>query len=348
MKHHVKMILTALEGFENVIPKRHPLPICECLKMDPRGFHGTDLDTTIFTPFPNLPKCLVDFREFKDKIKGFRGIVELQISEDESLLITGENRVTKVPTVSGDDYPDSPEFNPEYKFIMPGIWDYKAFVSTDELKPAMNGVFVSPSVGIAMTDAHRLIRIPVKDLNPGQPEILLPPSCFAFLKTSRVIEFDSNRAEIQLPNRTRVNVKLISDKYPDIEAVIPTNNPYGFRVHRETLIRELIEACKCANKTIFQIRFVFNCNNLRISTEDISYATEYGSQLVCQSLDVNPVVEMGFNGKFLTELLRSCQGETKEQIFELRRQGKSLRAIGIEVRYSHMKVKRILEECNNP
>ena len=54
-KVYFKMIVEALQGFDKVIPKRHVLPECECLKIDSRGFTGTDLEITLYRPFPGLP-----------------------------------------------------------------------------------------------------------------------------------------------------------------------------------------------------------------------------------------------------------------------------------------------------
>ena len=306
-KFNSKMIIEALQGFDKVIPKRHVCPVCECLKIDSRGFTATDLETTIYRPFPGLPECLVPFREFYDALQAIQGLCEID-RDNGTLTITGNGKTFKIPVSNTDEYPETPTFEPEYKTVIPDLSRFIPFTSKDELKPAMNGVYIGSD--ITGTDAHRLITCKNPVFNPENPSIIIHTNIAKWIKQDTTIEYNSEKGCLYLPLRGKLYFNLIQDKYPDFKNVIPQEQPYTVYMLRDALIKTLTEAMKSANSTTHQVRFSFDSDfrELKIMAFDIDWDKEYSSSIPCKFKDNQTPesnFEYGMNARLFLESLKT-------------------------------------------
>ncbi len=191
-------------------------------------------------------------------------------------------------------------------------------VSSDEMKPAMNGIFVNLSDGktnFVATDSHRLVRYSYEGTEGNSnSSIIIPGKAFEQLKNA----LPSSPQEIQLEfNDTNVffsfaNIKMVSrlidERFPDYENVIPTNNDKNLNIDRSQLLSSLKRISIYANKTSQQIRFKLENNNLLISAEDVDFSNEAKENLPCDY--DGEALEIGFNGKFLMEMLSNLNCDT--------------------------------------
>ncbi|AFM05270.1 DNA polymerase III, beta subunit [Bernardetia litoralis DSM 6794] len=191
-------------------------------------------------------------------------------------------------------------------------------VSSDEMKPAMNGIFVNLADGktnFVATDSHRLVRYSYEGTEGNSnSSIIIPGKAFEQLKNA----LPSSPQEIQLEfNDTNVffsfaNIKMVSrlidERFPDYENVIPTNNDKNLNIDRSQLLSSLKRISIYANKTSQQIRFKLENNNLLISAEDVDFSNEAKENLPCDY--DGETLEIGFNGKFLMEMLSNLNCDT--------------------------------------
>ncbi|WP_338763037.1 DNA polymerase III subunit beta [Bernardetia sp. ABR2-2B] len=191
-------------------------------------------------------------------------------------------------------------------------------VSSDEMKPAMNGIFVNLTDGktnFVATDSHRLVRYSYEGTEGNSnSSIIIPGKAFEQLKNA----LPSSPQEIQLEfNDTNVffsfaNIKMVSrlidERFPDYENVIPTSNDKNLNIDRSQLLGSLKRISIYANKTSQQIRFKLENNNLLISAEDVDFSNEAKENLPCDYDGDN--LEIGFNGKFLMEMLSNLNCDT--------------------------------------
>lgn len=306
MKLHSKILMPVLDRLKPVIPKNHRiLPVCECLKMDSTGFSGTDLETSINIPFPNLPEILVNFQEFYEAVKSFQGLFDMELNEN-TLVLSSGSQIIKIDTSGTEDYPENPEFTGLYRITMPEVRDMFGFCSTDDLKPAMNGLYVSPE-GIAATDAHRLITKPgITGCHPDFTGCILPRDSFRHLLPGTIIDIGEHNAVIHGANRSKVICRLISDRYPDFKNVIPQKNKYHVSFNRSELIQVLNNALKSANKTTKQVAFKFT-DICEVSSFDFDYNKEYKTRLdFATSTGIEPMY-IGINGAFFLDTLKVIQ-----------------------------------------
>lgn len=186
-------------------------------------------------------------------------------------------------------------------------------VSTDELRPAMSGVYVQlndHNITFVSTDAHRLVRYRRTDVGAEKPtSIILPKKALTLLKssvpsddTTVSIEYNNTNAFFQFGSINLI-CRLVDERYPDYEAVIPQVNPNKLTVDRSLFLNTLRRVVIFANKTTHQVRLKINGSELHISAEDLDFSNEAHERLSCQFEGED--MEIGFNAKFLVEMLNN-------------------------------------------
>lgn len=190
-------------------------------------------------------------------------------------------------------------------------------VSNDELRPAMSGVLVQlteESVTFVATDAHKLVRYRRTDVTANKNiNIILPKKALSLLKSSLpsedeqvAIEYNNTNAFFKF-NNTSLICRLIDERYPDYEAVIPHLTPNKLTVERSLFLNTLRRVVIFANKTTHQVRLKISGSELHISSEDVDFANEAHERLSCQFEGDD--MEIGFNAKFLVEMLSNLNCE---------------------------------------
>jgi DNA polymerase-3 subunit beta len=312
MKINPSFLIKMLSPMQVVIPKRHRLPICECVKLDSTGFTGTNLEQTVHIPYKNLPEICIDFREFMDTLKTLGNrIVEMQVGENCEIVFSTGDMTMKIVGQNPDDFPKIAEFKPGIKTTLPVLTDFTPFASKEEHKPAMNGIFVGKD--ICSTDAHRMKFEPNPYHKEGNPGIVLPLIVAQkFCNEIRTIEINELHeiARIQL-EYGYLQTRLIDDKYPDYWHVIPELTETIVKVGKQAIISGLQACDKYADKTTHQVRLSLTSEKMTISTQDIDYAKEFSTNIPCE-WNGETGMEFGFNAKFLIECLKDCKGNVIE------------------------------------
>ncbi|KAA9355269.1 MULTISPECIES: DNA polymerase III subunit beta [Larkinella] len=193
--------------------------------------------------------------------------------------------------------------------------------STDDLRPAMTGVYLQLTAGSATfvaTDGHRLIRYRRTDISsPSDSSMIIPRKALTLLKASLPeaapvkAEFSQSNASFTFAGSpagsTQMICRLIDERFPDFENAIPTNNPNIMTIGRTDILNSLKRIMIYANRTTHQIRLSLKTNSLTISAEDLDYSNEANEKLLCD-YDGDPL-EIGFNAKFLTEMLNNLSAK---------------------------------------
>ncbi|SIT76099.1 DNA polymerase III subunit beta [Pontibacter indicus] len=196
-------------------------------------------------------------------------------------------------------------------------------VSNDELRPAMTGIFVqlrSDNVTFVATDGHRLLRFRRTDIATAQEaSLIIPRKAFTLLKSTLPSEATAVRMEFNQSNaffsfdNIRMICRLIDERYPDYENVIPVQNPNKLVIDRAALLSSVRRISIYSNKTTHQIRLKLSGSELQVSAEDLDFSNEANERLTCQYDGED--MEIGFNAKFLIEMLNNIDAD--EISFEL-------------------------------
>lgn len=194
--------------------------------------------------------------------------------------------------------------------------------STDELRPAMTGVFLnlngSDSTFVA-TDGHRLIRYKRTDAvrravaSGSKASLIVPRKSLNLLKailpsnsTPVTMQFNNANIFFQFSNYKMI-CRLIDERYPDYENVIPKENNNQMVINRLDFLSSLKRIAIYANKTTHQVRLKINGSQLDISAEDLDYSNEAKENLPCEHEGGD--IEIGFNARFLIEMLNNMDAD---------------------------------------
>ncbi|MFT5884649.1 MAG: DNA polymerase-3 subunit beta [Arcticibacterium sp.] len=231
-------------------------------------------------------------------------------------LVTSNGRF-KLAGENPMDFPKAPDVNRNFSIeidssvLGAAIANTIFATSTDDLRPAMTGVFVqvdTDNTTFVATDGHRLVRYRRDDVkSENATSLILPRKALMLLKSSLPsgdvpvkAEFSNSNAFFSFGN-IKMICRLIDERYPDYENVIPQNNPNHMKIGRAELLSTLKRISIYSNKTTHQIRLKVTGNELEISAEDLDYSNEANEKLVCEYEGED--MEIGFNAKFLVEML---------------------------------------------
>ncbi|HEV7349365.1 DNA polymerase III subunit beta [Telluribacter sp.] len=194
--------------------------------------------------------------------------------------------------------------------------------STDDLRPAMTGVFVqigAENATFVATDGHRLVRYRRTDIKASSDTSMiiqrkalnLLKSCLPSEDLAVKAEFTASNAFFSFGN-IRMICRLIDERFPDYENAIPTNNPNTLTINRAEMLNSLKRISIYSNRTTHQVRLKMTLNDLSISAEDLDYSNEANERLMCEYNGDD--MEIGFNAKFLIEILSNltCKNVTFE------------------------------------
>ena len=241
------------------------------------------------------------------------------ISENGRYKLSGENPI---------DFPKTPAVTQGHTIEIPASALAKAIAntifatSTDDLRPAMGGVFLqlgTENTTFVATDGHRLVRYRRTDIkSDADTSMIIQRKALNLLKASLPSDETPIKAEFSTSNaffsfgNIRMICRLVDERFPDFENAIPTNNPNTLTINRSEILNSLRRISIYSNRTTHQIRLKMTLNNLVISAEDLEYANEANEQLTCEYNGDD--LEIGFNAKFLIEMLGnlSCNTVTFE------------------------------------
>lgn len=189
--------------------------------------------------------------------------------------------------------------------------------STEDLRPAMTGVyfqFNDTNLTFVATDGHRLVRYRRVDVAIDNPtSIIIPKKALNLLKSTLPTENMAVEMEFNLSNayfsfgNTKLICRLIDERFPDYENVIPLDNPNKMTINRQEWLNTLKRISIYANKTTHQVRLKIAGSELQVSAEDLDFSNEANERLVCEFEGED--LEIGFNAKFLVEMLNNLESE---------------------------------------
>jgi DNA polymerase III subunit beta len=201
----------------------------------------------------------------------------------------------------------------------------QAIVATshDELRPAMNGIYMDfsqVSATFVGTDGHRLVRYIRSDVGVAtQQPFIVPRKTLTLLNTllshehqTVNIAFNDSNVYFRLANISMVS-RLIDERYPDYENVIPTNNTNKLTIERVRFLSSLKRIAIYANRTTHQIKLSIAGSELHIFAEDFEFSNEANERLTCEYEGDD--LAIGFNAKFLIEMLSSLSAAEVEMHF---------------------------------
>ncbi len=327
-------ILKHLQQISGVLNSSNSLPILDnflfSIDKGTLVVSASDLESTMTTHIELVEgkqsgKIAIPAKILLETLKTFQDH-PLTFVVDEKLFnieIVSDNGKYKLTGFNGDEFPRLPVMEGSKKIEVDselmGTAISKTLFATgnDELRPVMSGVFCQfgkEGLTFVATDAHKLVRYrrtDVKSSNEGA--FIIPKKPLNLLKNivssepgKLNIAFTENNAFFEFGNFT-LTCRLIDGRYPNYEAVIPSDNPNQLTIERQRLLNSVRRVSIFSNKTTHQVRLKISGSELQISAEDLDFANEANERLGCDYSGED--MEIGFNARFLMDMLSNLDND---------------------------------------
>jgi DNA polymerase-3 subunit beta len=324
------LLLKNLQSIIGVINTSNTLPILDDflfdLKDDALTITSSDLETTMsVTLKPDKAvqngSIAIPAKILVDTLKTFADIpVSFTINEDnQAVEISAGDGKYKLAGHKSDEYPRIPGLESTTSIELTSSLLSQAINKTlfatgnDELRLVLSGVFceLSPEdITFVATDAHKLVKYKRTDAKSSESaSFILPKKPLNLLKNIITgqdipvsIEYNRTNAFFSFQN-VHLVCRLIDGKYPNYDAVIPTENPNKLTIDRNALLTTIRRVAIFANQSTHQVRFKLSGKELILSSEDLDFSKESKDRLTCDYEGDD--LEIGFNSKFLIEMLNN-------------------------------------------
>lgn len=327
-----------LGSISGVIPAKSTLPILENFLLELSGnllnITATDLEVyitvTLNVESKDEGKIVIPAKRLLETVRALTDpVIKFNIDLDTfKVIMSTENGEYKLVGESSENYPSLPEFSGEKELKISSeslkrmITRAEFAVSSDELRPAMTGVLIQirpEELCAVSTDGHRLVRykntafktkLKPTDLIIPAKALKIAVKCLE--ESEGMMFFNESHIKLLLGKITLLT-RLIDEKYPNYESVIPIDNNKRLKVNKNELLASVRRTALFANYSNRQVRFSIEKSSMSISAEDLDFGSEAKEKISCD-YDSEPM-EIGFSAAYMQDVLSHIDSE--EAIFLL-------------------------------
>lgn len=324
------------------VPTRTPMPILENFLFEIKDgkftIHATDLEISLKSSLNVVAEenfeAVVPARLLYDVVRSLKETTILFSADNTGKLnLKTEKGSYTLSYTDPSEYPEIPSFPAEgsediSQFSINGkdlkyAFEKTAFaMSKEEMRPAMMGTlfdFEEEGLRVVATDGHRLANLLLKKINYGKVEqYIIPERAVSVLLKI----FDSNDVKIFMSkthmsfslNDIELITRLIGQKYPDYQSVIPLENEFELKVKSRELHDAIKRMMLFSTSNTKRVKFSISNNNLEISAEDLDLGASGNENIECKYSGDS--IDIGFNSAYVNDLLNHIDDE-EEIIFKL-------------------------------
>lgn len=319
-------LLKQLQQISGVINSNTVLPILEDflfeIEKNKLTVVATDLETVMKIHMDieakDSGKVCIPAKILLDSLKNIADQpLTFDIDKNFAVEITSSNGKYKVQGENPDNFPKEPPADDENSFTITSSALVTAInktifaVSTDDLRPAMTGVYFEldkSSIAFVATDAHRLVKYVRKDVKcPKKDSFIVPKKPLSLLKVALPdnedelnVSYNKNHLFIK-HGGTELVCRLIDARFPDYKVVIPADNPYSLVVNKNDFQGALRRVQVFSNKSTNQVALTISSSELHLAAQDMDFSFEGNERMKC-TYDGDKL-QIAFNSRFLIEML---------------------------------------------
>jgi len=286
----------------------------------------TDLETTLIykeeTNEKSIMSFCIDASDFLFfLLNAIDDSVLMDVQKDVIKLSSG-GFVVKLPKESTDNYPVINKENPGvsvnfgYKILSEKISKALIVVSTDDLRPALTGVFIhgdKDKISIACTDAHSLFFDDIVNVENTLAKYILPSkSCRMYIDNFKGkdcnVTFSDNATTFSSDEITMI-CRNIDARYPDYKAVVEVHD-FVFYMKRKQFISFLKIAIGYVNRSTYQLKMEVSNESISFNggDDDFNFDIEYSVPIYNKS-STTDAFTFAANLKFIKKIVSTSTDE---------------------------------------
>ncbi len=334
-------LLKSLGHVQSVVERRNTIPILSNVKISAEEnalkFTATDMDIaaadSIEAQVESLGEITAPAHMLHDIIRKLPdgSQVELMAEEDGSRLTINAGRASfSLPCLPVDDFPVMEEGDYSHQFELASaelaelIDNTRFAVSTEETRYYLNGIYLhaveadgATMLRAVATDGHRLARmdIALPEGAAGMPGIIVPRKTVAELKklvdgTDEAISIALSETKIRFgAGSVMLTSKLIDGTFPDYSRVIPEHNDRLMEVNAKQFAESVDRVSTIASDKTRAVKLSLDKGALTLMADSQDNAD---AQEVLEVSYAAEALEIGFNARYLMDVLQLVQGETAQ------------------------------------
>ena len=328
-------LLHALQSTSKVIASKNTLPILDSflfyLEGEKLTITASDVEirlvSSIDVVMPDgMGLFAIEAKRLLDPLKELpEQPLTFDIDDDNMTVnVYYANGKFNIPGQKGDAYPQQKPLKEsafsltiESQILLNGVSRVSFASAEDELRPVMNGLCfdIQPdSLTFAASDGHKLARLRNFSIHTGARALfILPKKPVSLLKAllsksteKVVVSFDENNAYFKTPAFEMV-CRLIEGRYPNYEAVIPTDNPYVAIIDRVSFMAAMKRVSVFSSQSSGLAKIELIENEMIVSAQDIDFSTSGEEKMVCQYSE--EPLSIGFKASFLVDMLANISSD---------------------------------------
>jgi len=323
-------LFSTLSTLSKINPSRTTLPILSTVLIKTKGTSGVSFRTTdleiemeIQCASKNLKEgevCAPIYKLLEIANTINEKVVSISVNETQRMRINTETGKYVLMCNKTEEFPEERRINENITqistgFLKEAIQNTTYACSKDELKPTLNGVLFnisSTSITAVSTDGHRLVKYITQQENTNTHNMLVPQK---FLNIIGGGPINTKKAELNIykdyasieTETTKLSTRLISEKFPDYENVIPKENSNTTQVQTKDLLNSVKKVSLMSNKTTKQVVLKIQNNKINISAEDHETGGSATDEIVATTS--GEPISIGFNGQLLLDILKHQKTE---------------------------------------
>jgi DNA polymerase-3 subunit beta len=323
-KVNSKILEKLLAKIIPAVPARTPMPVLENFLFVIKGGQltvaATDLEISLRSAINVAAtedvSVVVPARLIYDIIRSLEDTqINFSLENNSKLKLTTDHGTYFISFSPSEDFPDIPSISMTKEVTINGKDVKKAIdqtsfaMSKEDMRPAMTGTlfeFTPEGLKFVTTDGHRLVRYINKNIKTGSEEQYIVPERAITVLSKLLSETDVkiylgkanilfNFGDIELITR------LIGEKYPAYNSVIPLENENILKVKRNEIISTIKRMMLFSSSGSKQVKFSISKGNLVVSSEDVDLGSSGVENLTCE-YNGDPM-EIGFNTQYVNDIL---------------------------------------------
>ncbi len=332
-------LMEGIQTVQNAVSQKSSLPVLSNVLLEAEDnklkLTATDLDLGICATIPvtieQQGAITVPAKKFFDIIKALPdgSEITLAMKKNNFVSIKSGKAQFKIIGLPKEEFPQLPLFKDKDAIVMSqeslrGMLNLTDFaISRDDTRYVLNGILLTVTgdiVRVVATDGRRLA-VSNKTLDKKtmvERAVIIPNKTIQEVKRMLTeegevkIKFGDNQVLFEFPNCFILS-RLIEGEYPNYKKVIPEKSSKELTVSREEFLAATRRASIFTDQDSMAIKLSIKKKKLTIS-KNTPYLGEAKEELDIDYTGAGEV-EIGFNPKYLIDVLKSLSGE--EIVFEV-------------------------------
>lgn len=339
------LFVKALARVQGIVEKRSTIPILSNVLIqaedDAIRLVATDLEVGMKTTYPatvkKSGKITVSAKKIYEIVREFpEGEVSFVAKDNCWIELRCGKALFNIVGLSPEEFPYFPDTEGQSYFkvkaeVLKEMVERTVYaISTDETKYNLNGIFFKEMeqegtrfLRLVATDGHRLAlyqaEVNIGDITQLQKGVILPRKGVQELRkiteeggAEIELGFFDNNAVVRR-EQTTVVMRLVDGDFPDYDRVIPKTRDNEAVIDREAMLHVLRRISILANERSRGVKVRLAPGILELSSSN----PELGEAREDMEIDYQgPETSIGFNAKYLLDILQNIGDETIEMVFK--------------------------------